>query len=463
MPTGSSAPTLDDAIAVHQAGRAAEAERIYRQILEREPNNVDCLHRLGVVLFQRGERAQAIHHLDLALAQRPNDTTLHNNRGVMLKNMQRFGEALASYDQAIALKPDNADAFNNRGVALAELNRFAEALASYDQAIALNPAFAEPHNNRGNVLRELRRFDDAQASYAQALAIAPNFVEAHFNDACCRLLHGDFATGFEAYEARWETRKLRAARRNFAQPRWGEGDELAGKTILLHAEQGFGDTIQFGRYVPLVAGRGGRVILEVQPQLKRLLSGLAGTERVVTQGETLPDFDLHSPLLSLPRVFATRLETIPAPCPLPPVPPALVKEWEAKLGPRRRPRVGIAWSGSAAHQNDRNRSIPLRQMLALAALPVDLVSMQPELDAQDAAVLTASNAHLTHFGTACRFPGNRGPGVADGYGRCGRYRGRASRRRARSCDLDPLAVCPAGWGSADAGRVTRHAATSRWN
>jgi hypothetical protein len=251
---------------------------------------------------------------------------------------------------------------------LQELRRFDEALASYDRSLVLRPGFAEAHSNRGNALQELRRFDQALTSYDRALTLKPNLADGHFNAAVCRLLLGDFARGWQQLEWRWDTAQLRTVKRHFPQPLWTGGNDVAGKTILLHAEQGFGDTIQFCRYVPRVAEQAGHVILEVQQPLRGLMSTLSGAAQIVSRGEALPAFDLHCPLLSLPLAFGTRLETIPSRTPYLSAPPEKTSAWRDRLGNRERPRVGLVWAGDprkslpGANRIDRQRSLQFDQL-----------------------------------------------------------------------------------------------------
>ena len=207
----------------------------------------------------------------------------------------------------------------------------------------MRPDYAEALSNRGNTLQELQRFEEALASYDRALALRPDFAEAHFNEALCRLLIGDFDRGWEEYEWRWETGQLRKGKRNFAQPLWLGSNEITGKTILLHAEQGFGDTIQFCRYVPFVVERAARVILEVPKPLHELMSTLPGAAQVISRGEPLPDFDIHCPLLSLPLAFGTRLETIPSEDALSFRAQKRDESWRDRLGKHDKPR--LVWYG----------------------------------------------------------------------------------------------------------------------
>jgi tetratricopeptide (TPR) repeat protein len=285
----------------------------------------------------------------------------------------------------------------NRGVALRELKRFEEALASYDHALTLRPDYAEALLNRGSILYELKRFEEALANYDQALTRRPDYAEAHFNEALCRMLIGDLNRGFEKHEWRWESRQARNDKRDFAQPLWLGSNEITGKTILLHAEQGFGDTIQFCRYVPLVVERAARVILEVQDPLRELMSALPGATQIVSRGEPLPDFDIHCPLLSLPLAFATRLETIPAATPYLHASPQQAMSWNARLGPKRRLRIGLAWAGRQTHKNDHNRSVSFSSLMPLLDFDATFVSLQREVRMSDTTTLR-DRSDVLHFG-----------------------------------------------------------------
>jgi tetratricopeptide (TPR) repeat protein len=378
--------------------RLDKALASFDRALAAKPDYVEALTNRGNVLRELKRHEEALACLDRALSLRPEYAVAHNIRGIVLKELKRLEESLANYNRAIALRPDFAEAYNNRGNMLQQLRRPEEALTSYDRALALRSDYVEAYNNRGNTLLQLRRPEEALADYAKAIALRPDNAEAHFNEACCRLLIRDFDRGWEKYEWRWETVQLRNTKRNITQPLWLDQKKIAGKTILLHAEQGLGDTIQFCRYARLVAEQGADVILHVQPPLKRLMSGIAGPRTVLSHGEIPPPFDLHCPLLSLPLAFGTRLDTIP-PCDYRMyVPPQLMQQWESKLGPKTKPRVGIVWSGAAIHKGDHNRSIPLHSLLGLLKLPIQIVSLQKELHGDDQSVLDAHKAQIAHFG-----------------------------------------------------------------
>jgi hypothetical protein len=281
------------------------------------------------------------------------------------------------------------------------LRRYDEALASHDHALCLQPHFSEALCNRGIVLHQLGWFEAALDSFARAVAASTNNAEAYFGEAETRLLLGDFEHGWEKYEWRTQGKQLRDHWRNFSQPRWRKKEEIAGKTILVHAEQGFGDTIQFCRYIPLVAERGARVILQVQEQLKELMTSLAGASQVVSTSAALPTFDLQCPLLSLPLIFGTRLETIPSTEPYLHASSPLVIDWDTRLGPKRRPRIGLSWSGRPTHKNDHNRSIGLGPLLPLLNRNATFVSLHNDVRSEEAALLRGKS-EIIHFGHELR-------------------------------------------------------------
>lgn len=378
-------------------GRCEQALASYARALAITPDSFVALSNRGNALQDLGRYEEALASYDGALALKPGYAEALNNRGLVLKALKRHEEALGSYDQALAIKPDYVQALSNRGLVLEALNRYAESLASYDRALALDPGHAEALSNRGNALKALGRYGEALASFDRALAIAPDYAEAHWNESLCRLLMGDFERGWKEYEWRWKWKHFTSARRTFSQPLWLGREDVAGKTILLHAEQGLGDTIQFCRYAKFVAGRGATVLLQVQPQLQALLGGLEGVGRTLAFGEAVPDFDFHCPLMSLPLALGTRLDTVPCGIPYLFVEPRNRAAWESRLGPKRAPRIGLAWSGNPSHDNEPNRSVPLAMLLDAIPAGVELYSLQKEVRPADQAVLDR-RPDILHFG-----------------------------------------------------------------
>jgi tetratricopeptide (TPR) repeat protein len=422
-------------LALHELKRFEEALASYDRALTFRPDYAEALCNRGFGLHELNRFDEALTSYDGALALRPHYAEALSNRGLTLHKLKRFDEALASYDRALMLRPDYAEALSNRGMALRELNRFADALKSYDRALAVRPEFAKALSNRGNVLHELNRFDEALTSFDSALEVDPEYAEAlanravalhslrrfeealsdfdhalklrptdadtHYNEALCRLLIGDFERGWEKSEWRWETEHTRDKKRNFAQPLWLGSGDLADKTILLHGEQGFGDIIQFCRYVPLIAERAGHVILEIPDPLRDLMTTLPNAVQVISRGQPLPYFDLHCPLLSLPLAVRTELSSIPSICPYLHASQQGVLRWRARLGPRTQPRIGLVWSGRPTHKNDRNRSVKLRALLPLLESDRVFVSLQRDLRPEDEAILQ-EHKNVVHFGHELR-------------------------------------------------------------
>jgi tetratricopeptide (TPR) repeat protein len=379
-------------------GRPAEAVESYDRALARDPTHARASNNRGVALGELDRNEEAIASFDRALAARPGFTEALVNRGLTLADLGRHEEAITDYDRALAIDPDHAEALFNRGTSLASRNRPEEAIASFDKALAVRPDWADALSNRGVALVSLNRQAEAIATFARATAIEPGHPDANCNESLAWLRLGDFRHGWAKYESRWASRDLASQRRAFAQPLWLGSEALQGKTILLHAEQGLGDTVQFVRYAPLVARLGAQVVLEVQPPLAPLLSGIGGISRIVGRGDPLPEFDLHCPLLSLPLALRTDLDTIPAVVPYLAAPEINVVKWRERLGPRARPRVGIAWAGSRTNRNDHNRSIALGPLAAnLQISGVELVSIQKEVSEADRELLHA-NAHIRHIG-----------------------------------------------------------------
>lgn len=427
------AAKLQRGIAAHQQGDLRQAGLLYLEILEVEPSHFDALHLLGVYALQNGDpqaacdliaRAvevdpkQALAFSNLGVARQrlkrfddalaayqsalridPGHLTALNNCGSTLQEMQRFGEAVVFFERALRVKPDYPEALNNLGNSLIELKRPDEALIVLERALDLNQAYVAALFNRANALQYLNRPEEAILSYRRALLIDPGHVDANFNDGVCRLLNGDLENGFRQYEWRWRKDAYLPLKQEMGAHLWLGAPEPQGKTILVHSEQGLGDTIQFCRYVKLLAGLGAKVILRVQPALKPLLAGLPGAQRVLGTGEALPAFDFHCPLMSLPLAFQTRLESVPAEESYLAADPARVAAWEAKLGPKALPRIGLAWAGSAGHDNDAARSIPLLRLMQIVGGNAQFVSIQKELGALDRLLLGRQSAIL-HFAEA---------------------------------------------------------------
>ena len=348
---------------LQKAGKLAEAGACYERILRREPGNATVLHLLGVIRLATG----------------------------------RIGESVVLFRRCLSLRPQFPEALTNLGRALLALNKPLEALEAHERALTINPRLAEIHGNLGNTLKFLHRTDEAIDSYRRALEIWPDSADLKYNIALVYLLKGDLLRGWEGYESRWD-RKKSSGRRPLSQPRWQGKSSLEGKSLFVYAEQGLGDTLQFARYVPLLTGQGAAVRLEVQPSLKALLSAQFPGTIVSAKGELVPPFDLHCPLLSLPGAWGTELDSIPGAVPYLRAPADRAAEWRRRLAEKKGLNIGLTWSGSAAHQSDRHRSIPLAVFSeAFCDLTANFYSLQKEARPGDAAAL-ASLTSVTDLG-----------------------------------------------------------------
>jgi len=395
-----------------QLGNHNEAVRALRRSHELAPDQPRTLCNLGLALINLKRNEEAVTSFDRALALDPRYALAHNNRGAALLELERYEEALASFESAVAVEPGYAEAHNNRGTALRLLARNEEALASFSRAAAIAPGYAVAHHNRGTALLDLCRWDEALASFDRALAldrsnarahcgratalyslkrldearndneraltIDPALPEARWNKARLALIAGDFATGLEFYESRWQTPGFSDDRRDYPRPLWDGSQPIAGKTLFVHDEQGFGDAIQCCRYLPLAREAGAEVILEARQRLLPLLASLKGGIRLMAKGAPPPAFDLYCPIMSLPRAFHTAFETIPAQIPYLFAEAAKREVLRARLGAKTVPRIGVAWSGSPKPNVDRLRRLPLQLLAPLASGPFEFHSLQKE-------------------------------------------------------------------------------------
>jgi tetratricopeptide (TPR) repeat protein len=377
-----------------------------------QADHAEAHNNRGNLLRELRQLEAALASYDRAIAIRADYAEAYYTRGVVLHDLNRLQSALDSYDKAVAIRPDYAKAYSNRGVVLEHLNRLEAALASYNRAIAIKADYAQAYSNRGNVQRELGHWQAALASCNQAIALEPNNAMAHQNRALALLVAGDFANGWRDFEWRWrnENSPIVKGIRPFPQPLWRGEEPLTGKTILLHSEQGLGDTIQFCRYARMVAELGARVILEVQSPLMNVLTGLRGVAQLVSRGDDLPDFDYHCPLMSLPLAFKTTVSSIPAPIPYLSSDDQKVLYWSYKLGERRKFRVGVVWSGGFRPQQPElwpingRRNIPLTEFAPLKHPDIEFYSLQKGQPAEsELAELVSSNwdgprlTDLTHL------------------------------------------------------------------
>ena len=373
-----------------------EAVAAYRRAIALKPTFAEAYNNLGLALRQLGQTDAALANCREAARLLPELPQAQNNLGNALQEAGHYEEAIESLHAALRIDPNFAQAHNNLGICLWRLGRYDEAADSYRRAIELAPEMAEGHNNLGSVLRDQGKLDEALECYRRASDLDPNYGAPRWNRSLIWLLQGDFARGWSEYEWRWTMSTF--ARRRCTQPVW-DGGPLDGKTILLAAEQGLGDTLQFIRYAPLVRQRAARVIVEVHRPLRRLAKTCPGVDKVIAMGETPPPFDTYVPLMSLPGLFGTTLETIPAEIPYLHADAELVEQWRPEITSLPGFKVGIAWQGSPQNAMDRERSLPLRLFERLARVPgVTLVSLQKGAACQQIAEV-ADRFRLIDFGS----------------------------------------------------------------
>jgi tetratricopeptide (TPR) repeat protein len=379
--------------ALHDLGRLDEAIASYRKALALRPDGVETLDNLAGALRaqQRPSEAQALYVRALAL--QPKRIESHIGLGVVLRDQGRLAEAVSCCEAALALAPDHPDAHNNIGVALVDLGRPAEAISHFEKALARQPDRPETHYNLGVALEHQGRYAEALVRYWRALALKPDYPQAHFNRALALLRTGEFDEGWQEYEWRFV---LARYDRNFDRPLWS-GEHLAGQTLLVHSEQGFGDTLQFVRYVPAVAERGGRVVVEVPAPLVRLVRTVAGASQVVAAGDPLPDFDCHCPLLSLPRIFKTTLATIPDTLPYLNVPTNALAAWAERIAGASGLRVGLVWAGTTVGAIDLGSLQPLWGVAGISWFSLQVGDRSGDISLLDAVKVADLSPWLTDF------------------------------------------------------------------
>ena len=417
-------------IALQGNGQFDDAIAAYRKAIELRPNFPEAYANLGTALSSKGQSDPAIAAYQRAIALRPDFAPAHGNLGQALKDKGQIDAAIAAYRQAITINPNFAEAHGNLADALTSAGRLDEAIAAARKALAINPDLHGAHIHLGNALQRNGQFGDAISAYRQAIALKPDFAEtysnlglalygngqidqaiaahrkaialdpdlpvAHSNLGLSLLASRNFLEGWEEYEWRWKCKGF--GQRGFAQPQW-DGSPLEDRTLLLHAEQGYGDTIQFARYLPLVAERGGRVICECQAELQPLLQTIACGFQIIRAGDPLPAFDLHCPMLSLPRVFRTTLQNLPSTVPYLHPDGQDIQRWQHRLAEHSNLlKVGVAWAGRPSHLFDRQRSMKLEALAPLAGVRgVRFFSLHKSEDAQSQFQAAPANLDLVRW------------------------------------------------------------------
>ena len=378
MPEFNAKQAFTAAMQHHQAGRIAEAEALYRQVIAKQPRNGDALHLLGLLLIHRGDAAGSIEPFSRAVAASPQNGDFRYDLGVALAAVGRADEAAVEYHKAINLRPDLPGAYANLGTILVAQGKPEEALEMLEKARAKFPANAQVINNLGNAYRDLGRIDGAVAMYRQASALVPTEPLLRWNLAIALLLQGNFAEGWPGYVYRHEAEKAPTVL-NLNQPMW-DGSSLAGRGILLYTNQGLGDIIQCARFFPSLAAQGARVIVGLtgpQAALRPLLSGQCGITQVVTDNDTFPPIDFQCLLDRLPAMYGVTPQQLPGPVPYLRADAARAAQWQQRLAGDPRPKIGLAWAGNPGHAKDMYRSIRPELLTPLAQVPnVRWISLQ---------------------------------------------------------------------------------------
>jgi tetratricopeptide (TPR) repeat protein len=377
---------------LHALKRDSEALDCLDKAIARRPNDAEAMLYRGNALSALDRAQEAVSCFDAVLARNPSRGDALLNRGTVLAKLGRHRQALADFDALLVQAPSNVEALYNRGTALLDLDRFGEAIEAFDRLLAQAPQHAKAWNNRGRSLQALNRHAEAVTNFEKTIAIDKNYADAHFNLSLSLLTLGELRKGFAEYEWRWKRTGMPDTRRGYRGRLWLGEFVLGQRTILLSAEQGLGDTIQFIRYAPLLARGGATVVAEVQPELKTLLANIGGLTSCHARGEPLPAYDVYCPLGSLPLALKTEPSTIPADIPYLRADEMRIAKWRSSLEPLQGKRVTLSWAGHARHANDRNRSIDLELMEPLFTLEgISFISIQHDLRAGDAEVLARHN------------------------------------------------------------------------
>ena len=371
---------FQQAVAAHRQGDLSLACSIYNRIAQQDPSHADALHMLGDFL-------NGVTLIQKAISLNSQNSDYFSNLSVAFIGLKNFAQALECCEMALSLNPSNFGALNNKGLAFRGLMRLDDAATSFSKAVSLTPGFANALANLGHVCADRNQLQEAIAWYKKALTIQSKHPESSLGMAFAILRSGELRQGFEWYECRWSDPIAASNRPRYAQPLWLGDIELLGKTILLYGEQGIGDTVQFIRYVPIIASMGARVLLIVHPSLWRLFRCLEGVDLFVGQKSELPAFDFHCPLASLPLALKTDLTTLPIASTYLSASKEIVFKWGALLGRKAKLRVGICWSGNTSHGNNHNRSIDLQMLLQFLPQGLDYICLQKDICASDKVLL----------------------------------------------------------------------------
>lgn len=382
-------------IVLQELKRFEEAVVSYQHVIRINSNFAEAYNNLGNALNEINRIKEAVESYTKCISLNPKCSEAHNNRGNIYKKLGKFQEALADYEIAIVINPNYADAFNNLGNIYQELNKYRQALKNFEKAIAIKPDYAVAWYNLGNSFKELADLEAAVNCYDRALSLKDDYAIAYWNKSLTLLLAGKLKEGFELFEWRFklDVNTFITPKRNYVKPLWLGAEELSGKTLLIHTEQGLGDCIQFSRYAKLVSDLGAKVILLVPKPLLGLLNDIEGVDLVLEDGtELLPSFDYHCPLMSLPHAFKTEINTIPKSTPYLSISNENQMAWSSLLGEKKKPRLGIVWSSVSEFKNDADRSMKLEQFIeCIPKNKFEIFCLQKVIKQEDQEILKNSS------------------------------------------------------------------------
>jgi tetratricopeptide (TPR) repeat protein len=371
----------------------------YDRALSLKPDLAETWVGLGNIFYQSRQYDRALAAYEKAIELNPDLSDGWHGRANVLYETKRHDEAITAYDKLLGKSP--ALAWLGRGSVYSDLGLDDQALAAFEQAIALSPDLANAWSARGSILARATRHEEAFACYEKAVELSPDYAEGYFNKGLLKLLVGDLEAGWPLYEWRWKIRNLELSARHFAKKQWLGHENISAKTVLVHSEQGFGDTIQFYRYISKLTGLGCKIIFETQAPLVSLINANSNIYQVISQGETLPNFDVHCPLLSLPLAFNTTLETIPASVPYLFPSPERLELWRTKFDRKATVRIGLVWSGKLLP--DFRRSIPLELLLRIINEKAEWHSLQKDVLESDQSSLHSTPTIRNHASSLIDF------------------------------------------------------------
>ena len=386
--------------ALASINRPQEAQESYKRAIHLNPDDAETHLMLADALYGIGRLEEALLSYERALQLAPDTAAAHFQRGNVLRRLNRPEEALKSYERAVQTEPDFGMAHSNRGGLLCDLGRTDEGLPCLERAIQLMPTSPELHTNRGVILQHLKRFDEALQAFEAAIRARPDYAEAHYHKAELLLLTGDYRRGWELYEWRWQTALRNASALSSKYPLWTGHQPVKGKSLLIEPEVGFGDFIMFARFAALLRELDARIVMYTPRPLSSLYANALEGILIVEEGCPLPHVDFRCPIMSLPRAFATTVDTIPRQFPYLSVAVQKRQEWKARLGSSNALRVGLMWTGKANRDIDnsifRSRSVPLQVLEPLFELPMEIHSLQKETQQDDAAWLSRTKRVMDH-------------------------------------------------------------------